>query len=190
MIEQNWKTHNYTGQGTDIGSYRCWCLTGKVQHMVGKRKLKWCVHFTSSPLQSFWPSACAEQKAGIPQVSWQIVRHKTSKTVSVLELVGSARPARWKQSGLTLVRQYLASHRHIILGCNIPLLVHVLFSLLLTSSDGRKGLDREREKRRQWMVLGAEERPEGMGKRRNSCGAGREMETGMEQIHFPFGRVG
>lgn len=53
------------------------------------------------------------------------------------------------------MRQYLASHRHIILGCNIPLLVHVLFSLLLTSSDGRKGLDREREKRRQRMVLGA-----------------------------------
>lgn len=84
------------------------------------------------------------------------------------------------------MRQYLASPRHIILGCNIPLLVHVLFSLLLTSSDGRKELDREMKRRRQWMALGTEERPEGMGKRRNSCGAGREMETGNETDMLPL----
>lgn len=47
-------------------------------------------------------------------------------------------------------------------------------------------MDREREKKRQWMVLGAEERPEGMGKRRNSCGAGREMETGNETDMLPL----
>lgn len=80
----------------------------------------------------------------------------------------------------------MACRRHIILGCNIPLLLHVLFSLLLTSSDGRKGLDRERKKRKQWMVLGAEERPGGTGKRRNSCGAGREMETGNETDTLPL----
>lgn len=36
------------------------------------------------------------------------------------------------------------------------------------------------------MVLGAEERPEGTGKRRNSCGAGREMETGNETDTLPL----
>lgn len=84
------------------------------------------------------------------------------------------------------MRQYLASHRHIILGCNILLLFHLLFSLLLTFNNGRKGLDRERKKRRLCMVLGAEERPEGMGKRRNSCGAGRKMETGNETDTLPL----
>jgi len=52
-----------------------------------------------------------------------------------------------------LVRQYLASHSRITLGFNIPLLVHFLFSLLLTSSDGGKGLDMERKMRRQWKVV-------------------------------------
>lgn len=36
------------------------------------------------------------------------------------------------------------------------------------------------------MVLRAEERPEGAGKRRNSCGAGREMETGNETDTLPL----
>lgn len=36
------------------------------------------------------------------------------------------------------------------------------------------------------MALGTEERPEGMGKRRNSCGAGREMETGNETDMLPL----
>lgn len=60
-----------------------------------------------------------------------------------------------------------------------PLLVHFLFSLLLTCSDGGKGLD----------IDGALSRS-GVCWRGNSCGAGRETETGMRQIHFPSGRMG
>lgn len=67
----------------------------------------------------------------------------------------------------------------IFLGCNLPLLGHFQFSLLLTCSDGGRGLDVDGALSRSRVCWSG-----------NSCGAGRETEMGMRQIHFPSGRMG